>query len=139
MKLKEASRSQKPDRSTGPLPSVLLVDEDASDLKTFSVLFEQEGYAVRTCGTLADALTRLESEVFDFIVVSQGGPAFESQSVLKRAIEIDRRVPVLVLARSHDIRCYLEAIQLGALDYFEKLLPPHELLRVVKSHLRARN
>lgn len=114
MKLKKASTTPKPDGSTGPIASVLIVDENASDLKTFSVLFEKEGYAVRTCDTPADALERLESEVFDFIVVSQGGPAFESRSVLERAIEIDRRMPVLVLARCHDIRCYLEAMQLGA-------------------------
>ena len=139
MKPEKASRPSKADVSTGPIVSVLLVDDNASDLETFSVLFEKEGYAVRACDTHADALDRLESEVFDFIVVSQGSPVFEGRSVLQRAIEIDRRVPVLVLARCHDVSCYLEAMQLGALDYFEKPLPPQELLRLVKSHLGARN
>jgi DNA-binding response OmpR family regulator len=80
----------------------------------------------------------LESETFDFIIVSQGSRKFEGRSVLKRANEIDRRLPVLVLARCADVGCYIEAIQLGALDYLEKPLPPQELLRFVKSHLRAR-
>jgi DNA-binding response OmpR family regulator len=115
---------------------VLLVDEDVQDLKAFVVLLESEGYAVRGCHTYAEALQWLESEVFDFIIVSQGSPAFEGQSVLRRANEIDRSLPVLVLARCHDIGCYLEAIQLGALDYLEKPLMPHEILKLVKSHLR---
>jgi len=122
----------------GPIVRVLLADEDANDLRFFSSLLEQEGYDVRACGTYADALRWLESETFDFVIVSQGSRKFEGRSVLKRANEIDRRLPVLVLARCADVGCYLEAIQLGALDYLEKPLPPQELLRFVKSQLSAR-
>lgn len=117
---------------------VLVMDEDADDLRCFSSFLEQEGFDVRACGTRADALHWLESEVFDFIIVSQGGPHFEGRPVLERAIEIDRRTPVLVLARCADIPCYIESMQLGALDYFEKPLAPQELLRLVKSHLQCR-
>ncbi|MGO8787531.1 MAG: response regulator [Terriglobia bacterium] len=108
------------------------------NLRSFSSLFKQEGYPVRACDTRADTLRWLESEVFEFIIVSQGSRAFEGRAVLKRANEIDRRLPILVLARCHDVRCYLEAIPLGALDYLEKPLPPQKLLRLVKSHMRPR-
>ena len=64
----------------------------------------------------ADGLHRLESKFFDFVVVSQGGSQFEGRPVLERAIEIDRRTPIVVVTRSLDMRCYLEAMQLGALD-----------------------
>jgi DNA-binding NtrC family response regulator len=121
-----------------PKITVLVMDEDADDLRSFSSFLEQGGFDVRACGTCADALLRLESEVLDFIIVSQGGPSFEGRSVLKKAIEIDRRMPVLVLARCADMGCYIEAIQLGAFDYFEKPVAPQELLRLVKSHLRCR-
>jgi DNA-binding response OmpR family regulator len=121
-----------------PRITVLVMDEDANDLRLYSSFLEQEGFDVRACGTHADALHWLESEVLDFIIVSQGGPNFEGRSVLKRAIEIDRRLPVLVLARFADIPCYIESMQLGALDYFEKPLAPRELLRLIKSHLRCR-
>ena len=121
-----------------PKVTVLVMDEDADDLRAFSSLLEQEGFDVRACGTRADALHFLESEVFDFLIVSQGGPNFEGQFVLKRAIEIDPFMPVLVLARYIHTPSYIESMQLGALDYFEKPLPPQELLRLVKSHLRCR-
>jgi DNA-binding NtrC family response regulator len=139
MKPIKVKGSPTPQAPVGRIVSVLLVDEDANDLRSFSSLFEQEGYAVRACDTHADALRWLGSEVFDFIIVSQGSREFEGRSVLKRANEIDRGLPVLVLARCHDVGCYLEAIQLGALDYLEKPLPPQELLQLVKSHLRARD
>jgi DNA-binding NtrC family response regulator len=129
--------SPTPQTPVGRIVSVLLVDEDANDLRAFSSLLEQEGYAVRACDTHPDALRWLGSEIFDFIIVSQGSREFKGRSVLKRANKIDRHLPVVVLARCHDVRCYLEAIQLGALDYLEKPLPPQDLLRLVKSHLRA--
>jgi len=139
MNSEKTGRSLPTAASWGPEVSVLLVDEDASDLEAFSMLLEKDGYAVRACDNHADALQRLDSEVFDFIILSQGSPAFESRSILRRANEIDRALPVLVLARCHDIGCYLEAIQLGALEYLEKPLPAPELLQFVKNHLRARS
>lgn len=119
-----------------PNTTVLVMDEDADDLKSLSSLLEWQGFDVHACGTYADALRWLESEVFDFVIVSQGGPNFEGRSVLERAIEIDRRIPVLVLARCVNIGCYIESMQLGALDYLEKPLAPQELLQLVRSHLR---
>jgi DNA-binding NtrC family response regulator len=139
MNPQKAGRSLNTAASRDPVVSVLLVDEDASDLEAFSILLEKDGYAVRACDNHADALRRLESEVFDFIIVSQGSPAFEGPSILRRANEIDRELPVLVLARCHEIGCYLEAMQLGALEYLEKPLPAPELLQFVKNHLRARS
>jgi len=41
-----------------------------------------------------------------------------------------------VLTRSVDMNCYLEAMQLGAVDYLEKPLPPAQFLRIVETHLR---
>jgi DNA-binding NtrC family response regulator len=79
----------------------------------------------------------LGPEIFDFVIVSLESPKFEGRSVLERTIEIDKRLPVLVLARCVDIGCYMDAVQLGALDYLEKPLLPQQLLRFVKSHLRA--
>ena len=56
-------------------------------------------------------------------MVSQGSPSFEGREILERAIEMDRRMPVLVLARCLDMRYYIDAMYLGARDYFEKPLP----------------
>jgi DNA-binding NtrC family response regulator len=123
MNPKTVGRSLKQDASTGQIVSVLLIDENASALEVFSRLFVKEGYAVRACDTHEEALRRLESEAFDFIIVSQGGPASEGRSIVPRANEIDRQLPVLALVRCHDIGCCLEAIHLGALGYLEKPLP----------------
>jgi DNA-binding NtrC family response regulator len=93
---------------------------------------------VHACISYAEGVHWLESDLFDFVLVSQGSRMFEGRVILERAKEIDQHTPVLVLAHCLDIACYIEAMQMGALDYFEKPLPPAEVLRIVKDYIRPR-
>ena len=47
---------------------------------------------------------------------------------------IDRRTPVLVITRGRDMHCYLEAMQLGAVDYLEKPIASSELAHVIEAY-----
>ncbi len=125
-------------RSSASHKKVLLVDEQCGELSCLTETLQEHGCEVYFCNGYADGLRQLESKVFDFIVVCQGGPQFEGKSVLERAIEIDRRTPILVVTRSLDMKCYLEAMQLGALDYLERPLAPAEIARLVETHSRPR-
>lgn len=115
---------------------VLLVDEDTGDLRNLRVTLEGQGYEVITCPTYEAGIQCLESESIDFVVVSQGSLAFEGRSVLDRAVQLDRHRAVLVLTRCIDMHCYLEAMQIGAIDYLEKPVPPADLLRFVGAHVK---
>jgi len=117
---------------------VLLVDEDYGDLRHYAEILEQQGYEVRMCASYDEGAQCLDCEPFDFVVVSQGSRAFEGRALVERVVMVDRHIPVLVLARCADMNCYLEAMQLGAVDYLEKPLTPSELARVVETHLRPR-
>ena len=117
---------------------VLLVDEDARDLQSYSAVLQEEGYEVRACESFAQGVECLDKEAYDFVVVSQGSRAFEGRFLLEQVMTVDRRTPVLVLTRSVDMYCYMEAMQLGAVDYLEKPLPPAEIVRIVETHLRPR-
>ena len=121
-----------------PPGKVLVVDEDAKDLQRYCATIQQQGYEVRACTTYAEALRCMESDVFAFILVSQGSCRFEGRSVLERAIEIDCHTPVVVLTRCLDMGCYIDAMHLGALDYFVKPLAAAEIVRLVKDYSRPR-
>ena len=121
---------------TQTLSKILLVDDDVMDLEYYCAILQGQGYRVVACASHAAALRLLESEAFDFVVVSQGGPKFEGRSVAKHAMEDDRNTPVLVLAKSVDMRVYIEAMQLGAVDYLQKPVSPSEITRVIRTHLR---
>jgi DNA-binding response OmpR family regulator len=116
---------------------VLLVDEDSRDLQYYASLLKNLGFEVQTCDSYGAGARCLERETFDFVVVSQGSRAFEGRTVLERVVSIDRHIPVLILTRSVEMACYLDAMQLGAVDYLEKPLGPTEFAHVVTTHLRS--
>ena len=117
-----------------PRAKALLVHEDTGDLEYYFNIFEGYGYRVRACNSYQEGVSRLADEDFDFVMVSQGTPNFEGSCVLKRATETDRRVPVLIAARCLDMGCYLEAMQLGAVDYLVEPLTVSGIGRVLETH-----
>ncbi len=136
-----AGISIRPGTGQGGIPpgiKVLLVDENQKDLHYYARVLEQFGYEVRAFDTYAQAEGCLEGEPFDFVVVSQGSRAFEGRSLLEHVKMIDRYLPVVVLTRAVEMECYLEAMQLGAVDYLEKPLPPATIGRLVETHVRPR-
>jgi DNA-binding response OmpR family regulator len=137
MGVSTATHATLDESQSNPTAKVLLVDEDCEDLESNCSILEKQGYEVRACTSLVEGIHCLDDEPFDFVVVCQGSHRFEGRYVLERAIEIDRHRPVVVLTRSHDMSCYLEAMQLGAVDYFEKPMSPLDVARVLRTHSRV--
>ena len=92
------------------------------------------GYSVRAFVHYLEAQGCLENEQFDFVIVSQGSPAFESHHLVEFALARDRHTPVVVLTRCLHMNSYLQAMHLGASDYLEKPLSTQEFERVVTTH-----
>ncbi len=116
-------------------PRVLMVIDDPVSLDHHSELLRLLGYEVLACDSYGEGLAMLQNEAFDLVTVGQGSMFFEGKDVVMRALEIDRSIPVLVLARNSDMENYLEAMQLGAVDYLEMPVPPEEFMRVLRTHL----
>ena len=121
-----------------PRGRILLVEEDEKDLKHFTTLLGRMGYSVQAFMNYREAEGCLEHEHFDCVIVSQGSPAFETHDLVQLTLARDRHTPVVVLARCLEMNCYLEAMQLGAVDYLEKPLAPAELEHLISTHCQPR-
>lgn len=121
-----------------PRGSALVVDEDPGDRVYYRTVLQGAGCTVVACGSCEEALDCLKAENFDLLVVSQGSPAFEGRRVLEKALAIDRDRQVLVVARSLNMGCYLEAMQLGARDYLEEPVAERDMIRAVETCLGSR-
>jgi DNA-binding response OmpR family regulator len=128
------NQNKRPQSLRVPGAKALLIHEDPSDLRFYCNILTQRGYRVQTCNSYQQGVDCLEKDLFDFVIVSQGTPRFEGSCVLKRATEINRSQPVLVVARCVDMNSYLEAMQLGAVDYLAEPLTAAELGRVLENH-----
>lgn len=121
-----------------PSLRILLVDEDPSDIRYYFGVLRALGHDVVVSASYPEALTLLEKENFDMAIVAQGSPAFEGRSVVAKALEINPDLPVLVVARTLDIDCYLEAMEMGAVDYLERCAAPLDFMRSVDTHLETK-
>ena len=94
-----------PTQSSLPRGRVLLVDEDAEDLKYFTTLLGRMGYSARAFTYYQEAEGCLEHEHFDFAIVGQGSPAFESHDLVQLTLARDRHTRVVVLTRCLEMNC----------------------------------
>lgn len=115
---------------------LLLVDEDAEDLEYYSAVLRYLGYEVRSVDSYTKAAASLGRERFDLVIVDQGSSDFEGRSVLTRAVETDRQVPVLVLTRAVDADCCIEALNSGAYEYVQKPLTTAEIRELISDYVK---
>ena len=116
-------------------PRLLIVDEKEEDLREYSEMLRGLDYDVRPASSYADAAALLEKEPFDLVIVDQGSEDFEGRAVLCRAVEIDRKTPVLVLTGVIDPGCCISALDLGAREYVQKNLTRSEMQELVAEYL----
>jgi len=115
-------------------PTVLLILEESHDLEIYGSFLRDRGYETLTCTSPNEGIKSLETESVSLVIVSQGTPAFEGRQVLERSLQLHPKVPVLVVARVLDMHCYLEAMDLGAVDYLERP-EPRDLVWVVDTQM----
>ena len=117
------------------IPTVLLILEESHDLEIYGSFLRDRGYETLMCTSPSEGINFLDTESVSLVIVSQGTPAFEGRQVLERSLQLHPEVPVLVVARVLDIHCYLEAMDLGAIDYLERP-DPQDLVCVVDTQMR---
>ena len=120
------------------LRKVLLVDENAQDLRSYAEILKLQGCDVRACDSFQEEKSNLEGGSFDLVIVSQGSPAFEARPLIERAVGADCGLPVFVVTGCVTMQAYLEAMRLGAKDYLQKPLSPDQLASIVRGALPAR-
>ena len=115
---------------------LLLVDENVYDLEYYAEVLRYLGYNVKPVDSYRRAASALGREQFDAVIVDQGSVDFEGRSVLSRAVEVDRHVPVLVLTRTVDADCCIDALDAGAREYVQKPLTISEVRELVGDYVK---
>ncbi len=116
------------------ISTVLLVFEEPEDLEYYGSLVCSLGYSIRMCNSVEEGIEAIKAENFSLVILSQGTSAFEGRKVLECSLQLKPDLPVLVIARTLNVRCYLEAMDLGASDYLERP-EPRDLVWVVNTQM----
>ncbi len=114
---------------------LLLVEDDKTIVTNLTAFLQAEGFAVRSASGQAEALTALEQESCDLILLDislSDGNGFAVCSAVKAEYDI----PVIFLTASGDEYSTVTGFDVGADDYIPKPFRPRELVSRIKNVLR---
>ncbi len=117
----------------------ILVVEDEPDIAALiAYQLAHAGYRVRTAATGSEAITAIETEPPDLILLDLMLPEISGTEVLRtlRARRETAHTPVIILTARREEQDRIEGFELGADDYISKPFSPKELVLRVRAVLR---
>ena len=116
---------------------VLVVDDQAANLRVVSALLERQGYEVAVAGDGDAALAISEEQAPDLMLLDMMMPGMDGFGVMEeiRLRALLPRVPVVFLTAAQDRGLLLRAFEAGAVDYVVKPFIPEELVARVNAHI----
>ena len=114
---------------------ILIVDDDAPNVKMISFLLREEGYDVVSVDNGPAALELVDRERPDLIILDVMMPHMDGFEVCRR-IRQRLDVPIIFLSAKGETADKVTGLQLGADDYLAKPFEPAEFMARVKAVLR---
>jgi DNA-binding NtrC family response regulator len=119
-------------------PRVLIVDDEKDICDLVSHLLEENGIATSVACDGGSALRQLRRSSPDLLILDLRLPDMDGMEVLRRALELDDELPVVMLTAQGGVRDAAQAIREHAFDFLPKPYRHGELLRVVRLGLEKR-
>jgi len=110
---------------------VLLVDDEEEFCKMLSERLETRGLKVNAVLSGEDAVSRVEDQNFDAIIVDLAMPGIDGLETLRLIKEKRPDLEILMLTGHGTIKTSIEAMKLGAEDFLEKPVDMKVLLEKI--------
>jgi len=112
--------------------NVLVVDDDEDLLNILAEGLRQEGHQVATASTGAEALERLEEQLFDLALLDLKLPDTSGLQVLQAVKERNPEAKVVIITGYASLETAVGALKGGANDYVTKPVGMKELRAIIK-------
>src|SRR6478752_196226 len=120
-----------------PRPRILVVDDEASMRDMLRIVLRRDGYDVRVAPDGRAALDILKREPFDLMLSDIRMPDLSGVEVLRAAKDVNRDIVAFMMTAHASTSTAVEAMRLGAVDYFTKPFNMDELRLKVRQHLES--
>jgi DNA-binding NtrC family response regulator len=117
------------------MPTILVVDDEASIRRTLREILEYEDYGVDEAVDGSEALDAIRSEPYDLVLLDVKMPEPDGMEVLKTIADETPDLPVVMISGHGTIETAVEATKLGAYDFIEKPPDLNRLLLTVRNAL----
>ena len=124
--------------ATSNIPSVLVIDDEASVLEILGELFTALGVSrVRRATSAEEALGILKTERFAIIVSDYRLAGMDGVAFIEQLRATGNRTPVLMLSGAPDKMGVIRAARHDAVDFFPKPFEIHTLMGAMERLARA--
>src|SRR5215218_9834831 len=120
-----------------PAPRILVVDDEDSMREMLRIVLRRDGYDVRVAPDGRAALDILKREPFDLLLSDIRMPDLSGVEVLRAAKDVNRDIVAFMMTAFASTDTAVEAMRLGAVDYFTKPFNLDELRLKVRQHLQT--
>jgi CheY-like chemotaxis protein len=120
------------------LPRLLVVDDDDSVVNVLQEYFATAGYQVEFAQHGGDALTLIQHDPPDVVLLDIVMPGMNGVEVLQRILALHAALPVIILTARADPALAQQTRALGAFEYVTKPFEFSHLAQVVSAALSHR-
>lgn len=106
---------------------ILIVDDEKNIRLTVAQALEPLAYEVATAVDGKDALHQLKEQEFNLILLDLRMPGMDGLEVLRRAVETQPDIQIIIISAHGTVENAVEAMKLGAVDFLQKPFTPQEL------------
>ncbi len=117
---------------------VLIVDDEPNLRKILSAQLTRDGYDVLTAEDGEQGLHVLREHHIDLVITDLKMPKVDGMTLLKRALEEEPELPVVLVTAHGTIDTAVEALKLGAFDFVTKPFDKDEVRQIVAKALKTR-
>ncbi len=100
--------------------TVFVVDDEAAVRKALKLMLQAAGYEVELFESALAFLKDYDSSVPGCLILDVRMPGMDGMELLERLSESDIFIPVIILTAHGDIPMAVDAIKIGAIEFFEK-------------------
>jgi PAS domain S-box-containing protein len=124
--------------SADPIAKLLIVDDEAAQMKALHDTLEIEGYCALGFTSAGAALAAIREQSFDLVLTDLMMPEMDGVAFLRAAFEIDPTLAGIVMTGQGTLDTAVQAMQAGALDYILKPFKLSAVLPVLARSLAVR-
>jgi nitrogen regulation protein NR(I) len=118
---------------------ILVVDDELNLRRVLSAQLVRDGYDVQTAEDGEQALQVLREHHIDLVISDLRMPKVDGMELLRRALEMDDALPVVIITAHGTVDTAVEALKTGAFDYITKPFDQDEVRTVVRKALKTRD
>src|SRR5688572_27039463 len=121
----------------GSHPRILVVDDEPSMRDMLRIVLRRDGYEVTIAENGRQAIEKLKTEPFDLLLSDIRMPDITGVEVLRAAKDLNPDVVAFMMTAFASTDTAVEAMRLGAVDYFTKPFSMDELRLKIRQHLET--